>query len=530
MPVSISVCRTGPGDELDELLWDHGPAPAPPPFQPFTCSAAGSSRSQELKRHAADATRAAAFVTPVVPVPLGMHGAGAGLGLGGLPVHDDEDDAVPWLHCPVVDDGDGDTAPLPPEYCAILLSEYSEAAAAPAAASHAAAAVPAAPPPPEAGAANKLAPPSAAAGGGGEGVVNFTFFSRPLQRPQAAASAAATASHPVESTVVQAATNRLRSTPLFSEQRMAWLQPPKAPRATAAAATPPPPPPTPQLAPLLPDSRHGETVAQPRSQPEARPTDAAAVTTSSVCSRNGDRSQLKRSSHLAADCSVSPDEDLDDEPGATRRSAARSAKRSRTAEVHNLSERRRRDRINEKMRALQELIPNCNKIDKASMLEEAIEYLKTLQLQVQMMSMGTGLCMPPAMLLPAMHQHLQALHQHHMAHAHAHFPHLGMGLGFSMGAAAAGFDMLPRVAAGAHFPCTPMAMPPPGAMFGVPGQGMPSLPAAFAHMAGTAPAGQMEAGAGAAAAAPARPEEAEHPPGRGVAQGDQEAQQHQKQT
>ena len=162
MPVSISVCRTGPGDELDELLWDHGPAPAPPPFQPFTCSAAGSSRSQELKRHAADATRAAAFVTPVVPVPLGMHGAGAGLGLGGLPVQDD-DDAVPWLHCPVVDDGDGDTAPLPPEYCASLLSEYWEADA-PAAASHAAAVVPAAPPP-EAAAANKLAPPSAAAGG-----------------------------------------------------------------------------------------------------------------------------------------------------------------------------------------------------------------------------------------------------------------------------------------------------------------------------------------------------------------------------
>ncbi|XP_042404524.1 transcription factor PIF3-like [Zingiber officinale] len=58
-------------------------------------------------------------------------------------------------------------------------------------------------------------------------------------------------------------------------------------------------------------------------------------------------------------------------------------KRSHAAEVHNLSERRRRNRINEKMRALQELIPNCNKVDKASMLEEAIEYLKTLQMQIQ---------------------------------------------------------------------------------------------------------------------------------------------------
>ncbi|KAI7735658.1 hypothetical protein M8C21_005205, partial [Ambrosia artemisiifolia] len=39
-----------------------------------------------------------------------------------------------------------------------------------------------------------------------------------------------------------------------------------------------------------------------------------------------------------------------------------SAKRTRAAEVHNLSERRRRDRINEKMKALQELIPRCNKM------------------------------------------------------------------------------------------------------------------------------------------------------------------------
>ncbi|KAL2241665.1 UNVERIFIED_CONTAM: Transcription factor SPATULA [Sesamum indicum] len=60
-----------------------------------------------------------------------------------------------------------------------------------------------------------------------------------------------------------------------------------------------------------------------------------------------------------------------------------SSKRSRAAEVHNLSEKRRRSRINEKMKALQNLIPNSNKTDKASMLDEAIEYLKQLQLQVQ---------------------------------------------------------------------------------------------------------------------------------------------------
>ncbi|XP_038715305.1 transcription factor UNE10-like isoform X1 [Tripterygium wilfordii] len=83
-----------------------------------------------------------------------------------------------------------------------------------------------------------------------------------------------------------------------------------------------------------------------------------------------------------------------------------SSKRSRAAEVHNLSEKRRRSRINEKMRALQNLIPNSNKTDKASMLDEAIEYLKQLQLQVQMLSMRNGLSLHP-LCLPGVLQHVQ---------------------------------------------------------------------------------------------------------------------------
>ncbi|RDX62331.1 Transcription factor PIL1, partial [Mucuna pruriens] len=76
-------------------------------------------------------------------------------------------------------------------------------------------------------------------------------------------------------------------------------------------------------------------------------------------------------------------------------------KRGRNAVVHNLSEKKRREKINKKMRTLKELIPNCNKVDKASMLDDAIDYLKTLKLQLQMMSMGSGLW--PLMMLPAAH-------------------------------------------------------------------------------------------------------------------------------
>ncbi|KAF5798900.1 putative transcription factor bHLH family [Helianthus annuus] len=94
-----------------------------------------------------------------------------------------------------------------------------------------------------------------------------------------------------------------------------------------------------------------------------------------------------------------------------------SSKRARAAEVHNLSEKRRRSRINEKMKALQKLIPNSNKTDKASMLDEAIEYLKQLQLRVQMLTMRNGMniysmSVPPGVLQPPqLHRSRIALHE-----------------------------------------------------------------------------------------------------------------------
>ncbi|CAA0836984.1 Uncharacterized oxidoreductase - chloroplastic [Striga hermonthica] len=99
------------------------------------------------------------------------------------------------------------------------------------------------------------------------------------------------------------------------------------------------------------------------------------------------------------------------ESAAGDKSAQKATRRSRVAEVHNLSERRRRDRINERMRALQELIPHSNKSDKASMLDEAIEYMKSLQWQLQLLWMGSGM---GQMMLPGM--------QHYMSR-------FGMGMG-----------------------------------------------------------------------------------------------------
>lgn len=129
----------------------------------------------------------------------------------------------------------------------------------------------------------------------------------------------------------------------------------------------------------------------------------AAVASSSVCSGNGaDRGSDEPNQNLKrkkkdTDESECHSEDAEEESAGVKKAAGgrggAGSKRTRAAEVHNLSERRRRDRINEKMRALQELIPNCNKVDKASMLDEAIEYLKTLQLQVQVMFLALWLCL-----------------------------------------------------------------------------------------------------------------------------------------
>ncbi|CAI9101325.1 OLC1v1038619C2 [Oldenlandia corymbosa var. corymbosa] len=95
-------------------------------------------------------------------------------------------------------------------------------------------------------------------------------------------------------------------------------------------------------------------------------------------------------------------------------------KRSRAAAIHNQSERKRRDKINQRMKTLQKLVPNSSKTDKASMLDEVIEYLKQLQAQVNVMNRMNM----PSMILPL------ALQQQQLQMMSMMSP---MGLGMSMG-------------------------------------------------------------------------------------------------
>ncbi|OIW12640.1 hypothetical protein TanjilG_24573 [Lupinus angustifolius] len=64
------------------------------------------------------------------------------------------------------------------------------------------------------------------------------------------------------------------------------------------------------------------------------------------------------------------------------------ARRGQATDPHSIAERLRRERIAERIRALQELVPSVNKTDKAVMLDEIVDYVKFLRLQVKVLSMS----------------------------------------------------------------------------------------------------------------------------------------------
>ncbi|KAK7291066.1 hypothetical protein RIF29_05935 [Crotalaria pallida] len=62
------------------------------------------------------------------------------------------------------------------------------------------------------------------------------------------------------------------------------------------------------------------------------------------------------------------------------------ASRGTATDPQSLYARKRRERINERLRILQNLVPNGAKVDISTMLEEAVNYVKFLQLQIKLLS------------------------------------------------------------------------------------------------------------------------------------------------
>uniref|UniRef100_A0A803NNV6 BHLH domain-containing protein n=1 Tax=Cannabis sativa TaxID=3483 RepID=A0A803NNV6_CANSA len=62
------------------------------------------------------------------------------------------------------------------------------------------------------------------------------------------------------------------------------------------------------------------------------------------------------------------------------------ARRGSATDPQSLYARKRRERINERLRILQNIVPNGTKVDISTMLEEAVQYVKFLQLQIKLLS------------------------------------------------------------------------------------------------------------------------------------------------
>ncbi|CAI0386603.1 unnamed protein product [Linum tenue] len=61
------------------------------------------------------------------------------------------------------------------------------------------------------------------------------------------------------------------------------------------------------------------------------------------------------------------------------------ARRGQATDSHSLAERARREKISERMKILQDIVPGCNKvIGKALVLDEIINYIQSLQRQVEL--------------------------------------------------------------------------------------------------------------------------------------------------
>ncbi|XP_022146228.1 transcription factor bHLH63-like [Momordica charantia] len=81
------------------------------------------------------------------------------------------------------------------------------------------------------------------------------------------------------------------------------------------------------------------------------------------------------------------------------------ARRGQATDSHSLAERARREKISERMKCLQNLVPGCDRIaGKAGMLDEIINYVQSLQQQVEFLSMKLAALNPTLEFINVDHQ------------------------------------------------------------------------------------------------------------------------------
>ncbi|KAJ9567615.1 hypothetical protein OSB04_003581 [Centaurea solstitialis] len=92
--------------------------------------------------------------------------------------------------------------------------------------------------------------------------------------------------------------------------------------------------------------------------------------------------------HSSSSCSSEGDSNVsqDTNGGATDLTVKTRAGRGAATDPQSIYARKRRERINERLRILQTLVPNGTKVDISTMLEEAVHYVKFLKLQIKLLS------------------------------------------------------------------------------------------------------------------------------------------------
>ncbi|XP_058749316.1 transcription factor PIF1-like [Vicia villosa] len=128
-------------------------------------------------------------------------------------------------------------------------------------------------------------------------------------------------------------------------------------------------------------------------------SDSSSVMPMAVSETEGEESCLTAPSTMSEETDGWSDWSSDEEQPVLRRS---------DAQEWNHQRKRRRNEINEKMRVLQQLLPRSNnKSDEESMLDAAIQYTKSLQLQVQFMQMMSMRYGTVSMMFPAIQQYMR---------------------------------------------------------------------------------------------------------------------------
>ncbi|KAK3183226.1 hypothetical protein Dsin_030512 [Dipteronia sinensis] len=138
----------------------------------------------------------------------------------------------------------------------------------------------------------------------------------------------------------------------------------------------------------------GEQVTQTVNQMDKKRKNRNGSTSNSALSKDG-RQVVKSKKQKKINIDIQKDEEKNkpnkkvvDQEEPPRGYIHVRARRGQATDSHSLAERVRREKISERMKILQKLVPGCDKVTgKALMLDEIINYVQSLQNQVEFLSM-----------------------------------------------------------------------------------------------------------------------------------------------